>query len=690
MKAADSTDARHRRLPGGRPVDPFAGSWESRYGEVGDGWGRAAAYDAYADGLHTYAIWALRDHDAAVDALYCAFVIADRNVAHLRQPEQIQPWLYAILRHECAARASGGEAPAAASTRLRPSGGCADSDGALVALDRKLRQAEFQSLEWPEAEGLAPAHREVLELAIRHGLDSHSLGLVLGLDRRADPAGGQGGAVGFDLLADAWRELERSLAAVAVARGPREHCARLAELAFGWSGRLNAALREPLTEHVHGCSRCQHYLHTVVGTPSAPTILPFVAAPRALRDLVLGELNDPAAALCAGVDHAALARRVRHFCPEGFPVAAPPAPAGWRGKRRAALKNPAHDRAGQPQAAFGTARTLRAAHDRGQGAPDPVAEGVYREPGSWADRVLPPTGSDPVSASQYPKFPGTGAPPRGATDAAELKPAPRHRARPVREAMTSALALGVAGVAATASASMLGWTSGGHPGHLAGGPSAPEPGSAPGAGRVSLPGAGPRVLHVAAPRALSASEPAGAAGGAAPAASSTAAAGDFHVSVNQRSADPDSVAILLRNSGNTPIAWSAAAKDGWITLSQSSGTLAAGGQQVIVASTTAAAPKGVWATTVAFAPGGAVIGLHGTSVPGGSPSARPTGPTGSPASGSPTPTPSPTPTSTPSASPGPTGSAAPPGSASPGPAKTPSTAATPQRALSSRAPVTAR
>src|ERR1700742_4470351 len=37
-------------------------------GTAGDGWGRAAAYDAYADGLHTYALWYLRDHDAGAAA----------------------------------------------------------------------------------------------------------------------------------------------------------------------------------------------------------------------------------------------------------------------------------------------------------------------------------------------------------------------------------------------------------------------------------------------------------------------------------------------------------------------------------------------------------------------------------------------------------------------------------------------
>src|SRR6185437_9223657 len=119
---------------------------------------------------------------------------------------------------------------------------------------------------------------------------------------------------------DAWRELERSLAAAAVAGSGRDNCAQLAELTFGWSGRLNATLRAPLTEHVDRCSRCQHYLHTVIGTPSAPTILPFVAAPRALRDLLLGELADADAALSAGVDLVALGRRCGSFGSEGFPA----------------------------------------------------------------------------------------------------------------------------------------------------------------------------------------------------------------------------------------------------------------------------------------------------------------------------------------------------------------------------------
>ncbi|MBR7832284.1 hypothetical protein KDL01_03380 [Actinospica durhamensis] len=289
-------------------------------GTAGDGWGRAAAYDAYADGLHTYGLWYLRDHDAAADAVYCAFVAADRNHTTLQQPEQIQPWLYALLRRECRLRAAEPDSPTPASGRLRPKAdGLGDSGvgASLLQLEGNLRRAEFHSLAWPDAEGLAPAHREVLELTIRHGLDSRGLALVLGL---REGAAGLASTRGFGLLADAWRELERSLAAAAVAGSGRDNCAQLAELTFGWSGRLNATLRAPLTEHVDRCSRCQHYLHTVIGTPSAPTILPFVAAPRALRDMLLGELSDTDAAAAAGVDLVALGRRCGSFGPEGFPA----------------------------------------------------------------------------------------------------------------------------------------------------------------------------------------------------------------------------------------------------------------------------------------------------------------------------------------------------------------------------------
>jgi DNA-directed RNA polymerase specialized sigma24 family protein len=817
-------------------------------GDAGDGWGRAAAYDAYADGLHTYAIWSLRDHDAAVDALYTTFVIADRNMAQLREPEFTQPWLYAMLRYECLTRAaSGGPAPTPVSPRLRPPSGPADPSGSLASLERSLRRAEFHSLEWPESEGLAPAHREVLELTIRHGLDSQGLGLVLGLGQvghgrifgydpesgerfgsgyssaargpGSGPASGSGSAAagtgaqgkrsaggpvgggspgtsgaigsrGFGVLADAWRELERSLAAVAVAKGPREHCAQLAELTFGWSGRLNATLRAPLTDHVDSCTRCQHYLHTVVGTPAAPTILPFVAAPRALREILLEELADPAAAQRAGVDHAALAARIVRFTADGFPALGDPDPARRRTGRRPANRPPTHATAPAPAPAPAPAApTVPTAPAAANGK----SPNVYRSPGSWADRVLPPLDLEPTdvpepgipriaarnadapdrtsdtpesfrrraepgpgaesaarhrsqsaeaaadtafvstpsgrfaarapslpreSAGQHrnspdqqnqqkptsrldlsdladlglaadlDRAPGPGPaalpvpgsspefetepetatgesvrPGRGTTGrphSSTTKQRARHRSRHVRQAVVSVVALGAVGAAAAATAALLGITKdessnqalgpaagsaassntapyGLHTSSLpmiTGTVTSPGPGGAGGPG-AQVPFLGGGRTGIGAGFVLSGTGTSSGTGGG----SSAPGAADFYVSVNQRDGDPNSVTILLRNTGTTPIAWSARAADSWIALSQSSGTLAAGQETDVTASATAAAPAGQWTSSVTFSPGGEVVTLNGDS--GGAPTSAPpssasSAPTAAPSSPPPT------------------------------------------------------
>jgi len=779
-------------------------------GTAGDGWGRAAAYDAYADGLHTYALWYLRDHDAAADAVYCAFVAADRNHTNLQQPEQIQPWLYALLRRECRQRTAEADAPTPVSQRLRPKPDAGDESSvgaSLMHLEGSLRRAEFQSLAWSEAEGLAPAHREVLELTIRHGLDSRGLALVLGL---REPAAGLAPTRGFGLLADAWRELERSLAAAAVAASGRENCAQLAELTFGWSGKLNATLRAPLTEHVDRCSRCQHYLHTVIGTPSAPTILPFVAAPRALRDILLGELSDLDAASDAGIDLVAIGSRCGAFGPEGFPSRVDPsvqqqnasnAPAGaGRGPRR---RQPGAGRPNRPQRGASPTVAPRpqpvhksplpgnnsnnGKNNSGIGwesgasiPPSPrvsEADDVYRAKGSWAEKVLPPDAAElwrprpepgfietpsgrfatgrlpaaPMSArprpvrpaarppvatnieataveTQVPVFPdpaplprfatakpgntatkppGTppasppqsGKPvgkPAGSSSAAAARA--RHKARPMKQAVFSAMALGAIGAVAAAAAAMLGVTSNPHSNtdtaldgsqssQALGSASSTDPATGDGASKLSVSvttgsagstGGSGGLLTGASGLGVGLLSTSSATGGtsggsAASSAPTTASAGAFYVSVNQRSADPNSVQILLRNTGGSVLNWSAAPSVSWLTLSQNSGTLAAGQSLEVTATATSAAPTGQWTARIVFSPGGIVVTLHGGIPTSTDPTTPASGGGGSTAPSSPTtttpssPTTSPTsqsPTSTASASASGTASASDPASGS--------------------------
>src|SRR5258708_929664 len=138
-------------------------------------------------------------------------------------------------------------------------------------------------------------------------------------------------------------------------------------------------------------------------------MLPFVAAPRALRDILLAELADADAAGDAGVDLVALGNRCGKFGPEGFPARldvsaqgsgsspAPTAGAGRGPKRRqpgpgrgtsTVTRPPSPKTTLQPRTADPEDGTHPARVD---GAYSARVDGdLYRAKGSWADKVLPP------------------------------------------------------------------------------------------------------------------------------------------------------------------------------------------------------------------------------------------------------------------------------------------------------------
>jgi hypothetical protein len=247
---------------------------------------------------------------------------------------------------------------------------------------------------------------------------------------------------------------------------------------------------------------------------------------------------------------------------------------------------------------------------------------------------------------------------------------PRHRSRPMRQAVLSAVTLGAVGAAAAATAALLGITSDGHSSQLLDSTPSQDPAGVPGGGLIVSVSTPPVPLASSSIRSSPSRgrgkngasgigiggivhSPPGTAPGSGSGSDSGASAADFHVSINQRDADPNSVTIVLRNSGSAPIAWQAAAHDTWIALSQSSGTLGGGQSQAIVATVTSAAPSGPWTSTITFSPGGAVVTLHGgSSNPSSAPASPPASggssqgstPPGTPSAGSTsTPTPRPTP-----------------------------------------------
>jgi DNA-directed RNA polymerase specialized sigma24 family protein len=257
-------------------------------------------YDPHLDGLFTYCLSAMCEHDAAITALGEALVLAERQHERDRAPAQRglrRPWLYALVRWACLRRLA---------ERARREGGAETVPATAPHLSdaaRTQRRRELAALAWPEAAGTSPEQREALELAVRHGLPAAEVAAVLGLAPEATSV----------LLSHAACEVERTRAALAVVESGG--CAAVARLAGDERLVLGAAFRRELLRHVDDCAECRRAAErAMAGVPWPGT------APAGTAELAVLEAPRPA------IEAAVLAvRRARcqhnpRFDRAGFPV----------------------------------------------------------------------------------------------------------------------------------------------------------------------------------------------------------------------------------------------------------------------------------------------------------------------------------------------------------------------------------
>lgn len=219
-----------------------------------------AHYEPYLDGLFTYCLSVLCEHDSAAAALGDVLAVAERQRARLRDPELRRPWLYALARWAC--------------LRTLAEGRSASVQASADVAAR--RRGELAALAWPEAAGTTPEQREALELAVRHQLAPHEVALVVGREPDATRA----------LLAQAACEVERTRAALAVVE--LGNCAAVARLAGDSRVLLGSALRRELVTHVDVCPHCRVTAERAVArgpwpglaTTAATAVLSTVEAPR--------------------------------------------------------------------------------------------------------------------------------------------------------------------------------------------------------------------------------------------------------------------------------------------------------------------------------------------------------------------------------------------------------------------------
>ncbi|PAZ14444.1 hypothetical protein CLM62_18625 [Streptomyces sp. SA15] len=237
-----------------------------------------ARYEPYLDGLFTYCLSVLCDHDEAAAALGDALALAEKR----RGPDAAvdrRAWLYALARWACLRKlAEAKQKRQATHAAGRGSADPRQAAQSATAPDceevQEQRRGELALLAWPEAAGTTPEQREALELAVRHHLVVHEVAAVLGMDL----------AAARELLASAACEVERTRAALAVVE--TGSCPSVARLTGDNQLVLGATLRRELVRHVDDCPRCRRTAERAVpgrwpGAAVTPAELPVLEAPRA-------------------------------------------------------------------------------------------------------------------------------------------------------------------------------------------------------------------------------------------------------------------------------------------------------------------------------------------------------------------------------------------------------------------------
>ncbi|WP_101258034.1 BACON domain-containing protein [Streptomyces barkulensis] len=250
-------------------------------------------YRDHLDGLFTYCLSVMCEHEAAVSVLGEALAVAERQRRRGRTPADTalhRPWLYALARWSCLRLLAERQG-----VRPEPP----ELPGPLAT----ARRRELAALAWPEAAGTGPEQREALELAVRHHLPVHEVAAVLGTDHDGTEL----------LLSSAACEVERTRTALAVV--DRGGCPAVARLAGDREVLLGSALRRELVRHVDECPECRRTAERVLAGGPWPGTAP--ADVGALTVLPAPRAEVHAAMLAA---QRARAQHTPRFDRRGFPV----------------------------------------------------------------------------------------------------------------------------------------------------------------------------------------------------------------------------------------------------------------------------------------------------------------------------------------------------------------------------------
>lgn len=195
------------------------------------------AYDRYADLLWSYCRSLLRDADHAAEAVADTFVIAASQLDVLPTFGRLRAWLYAVARTECQRRLRSvkdgtGQYEA---ERLRRA----------AAVLSTGQQRQLRALLAIAFGGLDDAERDAMQM-VWHGLDLAEVAAVLGLTR----------SDAYTLFTRARDQLEASVGVLLMGWSGRGGCDDFEDMLYGRDSKLTPDLRAQLSRHIDKCETC--------------------------------------------------------------------------------------------------------------------------------------------------------------------------------------------------------------------------------------------------------------------------------------------------------------------------------------------------------------------------------------------------------------------------------------------------
>jgi RNA polymerase sigma factor (sigma-70 family) len=263
----------------------------------------AVLYERYFAEIFDFLTRLLRDRDEAADVAQDTFVKAFERLGHIKNPASFKSWLFTIAHRNALNRIKR-------SKRAVAVGGFTDVETeerttlAVITVDltddpeHVVEVKEAATIVWEAAAGLDERTYTVMDLHVRHGLDSAEIAEVLGVTK--------GNA--YTMVSRMKKSVSDTMATYLLVRKGRRECRDLAAIVDDHGGpELTPELRRAVDKHARECAVCHENRRTLFVPLKLFAALAAVPVPAGLHASVWASATATATAATAGAAAAGVA-----------------------------------------------------------------------------------------------------------------------------------------------------------------------------------------------------------------------------------------------------------------------------------------------------------------------------------------------------------------------------------------------